>query len=142
MISERAGNGFPLGSSGRLGRPGERRSLLLRSRSFAREGQSLADENLQPAGPPSPGTSSLEVWLTVLVFIAAGLVYLSLFLQSALVFVIGEGACVLLAPAVLWLERGRVREWWDARWKCPNCGRTLRGVKGPCPECGHKRIFE
>jgi len=80
--------------------------------------------------------------LTVLVFVASGFVYLSLILKSLVVFVIGEGVCLLLAPAVLWMERERMREWWKSRGKCVECGRDLRGVKGACPGCGRKRFVD
>jgi hypothetical protein len=84
--------------------------------------------------------SPLERWLTAFVIIGAVLVYLSLYLQSALIFVIGEGVCLLVAPLNIWLERDRIRQWWNSRGNCPVCGRDLRHVKGDCPGCGYKRI--
>jgi hypothetical protein len=84
--------------------------------------------------------SSLERWLTLFVFIGSALVYLSLILQSAMVFLIGELICLALAPFVLWFERARIRGWWNARGKCPHCGHCLQNVKGDCPGCGYKRI--
>ena len=95
-----------------------------------------------PAPAPVAPTSRLEMWLTILVFVGSGLVYLALALRSPVVFVIGEGVCVLLAPAVIYFERRRMRDWWESRWKCPKCGGDMRRVKGPCPACGHKRIVQ
>jgi DNA-directed RNA polymerase subunit RPC12/RpoP len=85
--------------------------------------------------------SSLERWLTALIVIGGSLVYLSLYLQSVRVFVVGEGVCLLAAPVNLWLEREQIRKWWNSRGKCPECGYDLGRVKGDCPGCGHKRIL-
>jgi hypothetical protein len=84
--------------------------------------------------------SSLERWLTAFVVIGGALVYLSLYLQSARVLLLGEGVCLLVAPINIWFERNQIRRWWNARGKCPECGYDLRRVKGDCPGCGHKRI--
>jgi hypothetical protein len=96
---------------------------------------------LQPLQPQTPRDSSFQRWLTVFVFVGSGLVYLSLIFKSAPVFVIGEGVCLTLAPIVLWLERGRIRQWWNARNKCPACGHARPSHKGICPGCGHKDIL-
>jgi len=91
--------------------------------------------------PATRKFSSLERWLTVFVCLGSALVCLSLCLQSALIFVIGEGVCLFLAPLCLWLERDQIRQWWHTRWKCPVCGRGLQRVNGDCPGgCGNKRF--
>ena len=77
---------------------------------------------MQPGDQPSPKALTRERWFTVFVFVAARLVYLSLILQRVLIFVVEELACLFLAPAVIWLERGRNNKWWHARSKCPACG--------------------
>jgi hypothetical protein len=97
--------------------------------------------SLHPPEPPSQKASSLERWLTILVFAGSGLVYLSLILRSFAIFSIGESICLLLAPIVLWLERARIRHWWNARGKCPDCGQDLRAAKGICPGCGYRDIL-
>ena len=89
-----------------------------------------------------PRRLSLQGWLTLLVCIGAGLVYLSLAMQSLPVFLIGESICVLLAPFVIWGERRHIRAWLKSRGTCGNCGLDLRGIKGPCPGCGRKRIVD
>jgi hypothetical protein len=104
------------------------------------ERRPLEKQTLQTAGPTKRKMSSLERWLTVFVIIGAALVYLAVYLQSAIVFVVGEGVCLLVAPIQLWLERDQIRKWWNSRGKCPECGYDLRRVKGDCPGCGHKRI--
>jgi len=106
------------------------------------ERQSLDEQAFQPVPPPLPKASRLERWLTILVFAGSSLVYLSLILKSFVVFAVGELACLLLAPVVLWLERAQIREWWSDRGKCTHCGFDLDAVKGPCPGCGAKRIVE
>ncbi len=69
------------------------------------------------------------------------MVYLSLMLQSPLVFFVGELICLLSAPYVVWKERKRLREWWLARGKCPACGSAAPYVKGICTKCGHADIL-
>src|ERR1700722_12706077 len=65
----------------------------------------LGKQILQIAEPPKQKMPSLERWLTAFVIIGAVLVFPSLYLQSSLIFVIGEGVCLLVAPMNLWLER-------------------------------------
>jgi hypothetical protein len=85
---------------------------------------------------------SVQGWLTIAVCLGAAMVYLSVALQSMVVFIIGEGICLLIAPFVLWAERGNIYAWYHARGKCPDCGFNLHKVKGPCPQCGRKRIVD
>src|SRR5450432_3716844 len=79
------------------------------------KGELLEKQIVQPVQSPRPKLTSLHRWLTALVFVGSGLVYLSLVMQSALIFLIGELVCVITAPFVLWIERGNIRQWWDAR---------------------------
>jgi hypothetical protein len=53
----------------------------------------------------------------LLVVLAAALLYLSLFLKSLWLLVVGEVACLALAPIIIWFERARVRDWWNQRGK-------------------------
>jgi hypothetical protein len=100
----------------------------------------LSTPKLEPN--PSRGRRlSGQGWLTVFVCAGAALVYLSLAMQSVVVFLIGELICVALAPFVLWGERRNIRSWLKSRHSCTGCGVDLRGVKGPCPTCGQKRFI-
>ena len=96
-----------------------------------------------PKSEPNPSGGrrlSGQGWLTVFVCAGAALVYLSLAMQSVVVFLIGESICVALAPFVLWGERRNIRAWLKSRHQCVKCGFDLRSVKGPCPTCGRKRF--
>jgi hypothetical protein len=100
----------------------------------------LEKHTLEIVQSPKSKLQSLELWLTIVIVIGAGVVYASLYLQSAVVFLIGQGVCLIAAPINLWLERKRIGHWWHSRGKCPECGGDLRHVNGACPGCGHKRI--
>jgi hypothetical protein len=96
----------------------------------------------EPPTSPSGRTFTFERWVTSFVFVGAALVYLSLWLQSLPVFVIGELICLCLAPIIAWFEREEILRWWRQRGRCPACGYDLRGIKGPCPSCGYRRFGE
>src|SRR5580704_15876599 len=100
----------------------------------------METQKLQPPESPSHRTFTFERWVTSFVFVGAGLVYLSLWLRSLLVFVVGELICIGLAPIIAWLEREKIQSWWRQRGRCPACGYDLRGVKGPCPSCKYRRV--
>jgi drug/metabolite transporter (DMT)-like permease len=102
-----------------------------------------------PLSPTKPDSNSprrpwlsAQGWLTALVCAGAALVYISLALQSLVVFLIGELTCVALAPFVLWGERHNIRTWFVSRHRCPSCGFDLREVKGRCPRCGRERFVD
>jgi hypothetical protein len=103
------------------------------------ERQPLEKPPIQSKDAPHRSALSLEVWVTSFLIVSALLVYLSVMIQSLTLFVFGEGACLLLAPVSVWLDRNRIHTWWVNRLKCPECGGQLRSVNGNCPQCGHKR---
>ncbi len=106
----------------------------------AYERRPLEKQIVPTSQPPQARASPVEFWLTMSAFVGAGLVYLSLFLQSAIIFGIGEVLCLVVSVPIVLLHRDEIRKWWLARGKCPGCGRDLRGVKGACPNCGRKMI--
>lgn len=86
----------------------------------------MASASSQPAAKemPSGGVgdtlrkmSTLELGITILILFSALLVYVSLFMESAILFVAGELSCLLLAPFIMWFERAKIRQWWRDRHK-------------------------
>src|SRR5580698_3438308 len=99
--------------------------------------QSTPNQAIESAVEPTTPKSRLEHWTTGLIIAAAVFVYLGIFLRSPVLFIGGEGACLILAPFVIWFERDRVRKWWAQRGKCPICQNTLT-ITAHCPVCDAK----
>lgn len=81
-----------------------------------------------------------ERWLNASVVIGAILVYLSVYLQSAITFVVGQAFCAGAGVIIAWRHRAEIRHWWRQRFVCPNCGAVIPMGTITCPHCGHKRI--
>ena len=75
-----------------------------------------------------------------MVLLGAALVYLSVFVQSAAVFVVGELLCAASGLLIAWRRRSDIQKWYRQRWECSKCGGRLPGMNGPCPACGHNRF--
>jgi hypothetical protein len=99
--------------------------------------QYSSPDEAQPV-PVARPVCAVERWTTILILIVAGMIYVSVFLQSISLFLIGEVTCLALSPIIVWFERARIRQWWNERDRCPACQCNLRGFRRGCPQCDGK----
>ena len=56
-----------------------------------------------------------QTWVTIFICMGAALVYLSVAMESAKLFVIGELICLAMTPFVAWSERRNLQAWFKSR---------------------------